>query len=280
MPPPVDGAPVGAGGLPPPEGTSPPSRIFFGDAPLPPPVGTGTGRFIADFASCSADIAWYMSNPTKEMNLYVMYGANAATSMRTTPAIGSLMEARSRSIGWETWAMATRNTTTRTSLDRIRASTKVAHLPNQPRVASHDAPARATGANTIATSRRALRTSRENHTIAAAEIARPAKKMVMIAPTPGAAMLMPASAPPSRAILSPMSCMELPVAWTMPMHSWSVISSSVPVRVRATKEPSTDFASPRAARGRAPGSRRIRPVMSWRQKKTSITKIATPNRRL
>tara|TARA_B100000378_G_scaffold144474_1_gene116688 strand:+ start:1631 stop:1774 length:144 start_codon:yes stop_codon:yes gene_type:complete len=32
----------------------------------------------ADFASCSLDIAWYMSKPTNEMNLYVRYGANAA----------------------------------------------------------------------------------------------------------------------------------------------------------------------------------------------------------
>ena len=32
-------------------------------------TGIGIGRFIADLASCSLDIAWYMSKPMKEMNL-------------------------------------------------------------------------------------------------------------------------------------------------------------------------------------------------------------------
>jgi hypothetical protein len=31
--------------------------------------GTGTGRLREDFASCSLDIAWYMSKPTKLRNL-------------------------------------------------------------------------------------------------------------------------------------------------------------------------------------------------------------------
>jgi len=47
------------------------SRTFLGASP-PGFTGVGRGRFIADLASCSADIAWYMSKPTNEMNLYVM----------------------------------------------------------------------------------------------------------------------------------------------------------------------------------------------------------------
>ena len=65
-----------------------------------------------------------------------MYGANAATNMSTIPAMGSAMDARSKSIGWETWVIATRNTTTRTSLDKISAITNDTHFPNQPRVTS------------------------------------------------------------------------------------------------------------------------------------------------
>src|SRR5690625_25941 len=33
--------------------------------------GTGVGRSMARLVSCSADIAWYMSKPMNEMNLYV-----------------------------------------------------------------------------------------------------------------------------------------------------------------------------------------------------------------
>src|SRR5699024_9460459 len=47
-----------------------------------------------------------------------------------------------------------------------------------------------------------------------------------------------------------------------------------------TNEPSTDLASPSAALLRAVGSRRISPVISWRQKKISITNTAMPNRML
>lgn len=36
-----------------------------------------------------------MSNPTNAMNLYVRYGANAAIAIRTTPAMGSLIDAPS-----------------------------------------------------------------------------------------------------------------------------------------------------------------------------------------
>ena len=67
--------------------------------------------------------------------------------------------------------MATRKITTSTSLERIRAITNVAHFPNHPLVASHENPARAIGANTIATNRSALRIRSENHTIAAALMA-------------------------------------------------------------------------------------------------------------
>ena len=144
-------------------------------------------------ASCSALIEWYISNPMNVTNLYVMYGANAAMNINTTPAIGSLIDARSSSIGAETWVIATRKITTSTSFDKIKAITNVAHFPNQPLVASHETPARAMGANTIATSSSALRIRSENHTIAAALMARPARKIVTIAPTPGAAMLIPAT---------------------------------------------------------------------------------------
>ena len=63
--------------------------------------------------------------------------------------------------------------------------TNMAHFPIHPRVASHEAPLKASGANTAATSRSAFLTRRDSHTIAAAVIATPARKMVIIAPTPG-----------------------------------------------------------------------------------------------
>jgi hypothetical protein len=47
----------------------PPSRIDFADFAVAELTGTGTGRFSAPFASCSVDIAWYISTPTNEMNL-------------------------------------------------------------------------------------------------------------------------------------------------------------------------------------------------------------------
>jgi hypothetical protein len=47
----------------------PPSRIDFADFAVAGVTGTGTGRFIALLASCSVDIAWYISTPTNEMNL-------------------------------------------------------------------------------------------------------------------------------------------------------------------------------------------------------------------
>ncbi|KZE90482.1 hypothetical protein AVP41_00001 [Microbacterium sp. TNHR37B] len=183
-------------------------------------------------------------------------------------------------MGAETCAIATRKMTTRTSLEKIRAITKVAHLPNHPLVASHVAPASAIGPNTMATSSSALRMSRENHTIAAALMARPARKMVMIAPTPGATMLMAPNPAASRAIRSPIPSIVFPVACTIPTQSWSVTSSSSAVSVMTRNDPSTDFARPRAARVRAVGSRWMRPVMSWRQKKIRNRKTATPNRML
>lgn len=56
LPDPGDGV-LGLGAL--------PSSTLFGDAIGRRLIGMGSGRFIADFASCSADIAWYMSNPMK-----------------------------------------------------------------------------------------------------------------------------------------------------------------------------------------------------------------------
>ncbi len=148
-----------------------------------------------------------------------MYGANAAMNISTTPAIGSEMEARSASIGAETCPIATRKITTRTSLEKIRAITNAAHLANQPFVASHVAPARATGPNTTATSSSALRISRENHTIAAADMARPAKKIVRIAPTPGPPMLMAPRATARSPIWVPIPSIVFPVACTIPTAS-------------------------------------------------------------
>jgi hypothetical protein len=60
------------GGVPPlgdaPPGSEPPSSTFLAESAFGAD-GTGTGRFSADFASCSELIAWYMSNPTKDRNL-------------------------------------------------------------------------------------------------------------------------------------------------------------------------------------------------------------------
>src|SRR3546814_14925310 len=89
-----------------------------------------------------------------------MYGANPAISISTTPAIGSLTDCRSASIGAETWAVASRKITTSTSLAKISANTKVDHLPIQPRGWSHGAPARASGDNPIPTRSRDLVTHR------------------------------------------------------------------------------------------------------------------------
>ncbi len=200
--------------------------------------------------------------------------------MSTIPAMGSLIDARSASMGAETWVIATRNITTSTSLEQISATTNIAHFPIHPREASQDAPLNASGANTIATSSSAFRTRRESQTMAAAVIASPAMKIVMIAPTPGAAMLIPTRPATMRAILSPIDSVVSPAAWTIPKHSWSTTSSMSAVSVMTTKDPSTDFARPRAARVSAVGSRRMRPVMSWRQKKISITNTAIPNSRL
>lgn len=50
-----------------------------------------------------------------------MYGANPAMDMSTTPAMGSLTDWRSSSIGAETCAVASRKITTRATLDRISA---------------------------------------------------------------------------------------------------------------------------------------------------------------
>ena len=183
-------------------------------------------------------------------------------------------------IGAATWVIATRNITTSTSLEQISATTNIAHLLIHPLVASHDEPDRARGANTIATSSSALRTSSESHTIAAEVIASPARKIVMIAPTPGAAMLIAVSPPARIVIFSPIDSVVSPAAWTIPTHSWSTTSNSSPVRVITTNDPNTLLARPRAARVRAVGSRLMRPVMSWRQKNSSITNTAMPNSRL
>ena len=79
------------------------------------------------------------------------------------------------------------------------------------------------------------------------------------------------------ATLSPISFMLVPAALTMPMHSWSVISSAVPRSARATNDPRIDFAIPSAALESAAGSRRIIPPMTWSTNKPNITKTATPN---
>ena len=123
------------------------------------------------------------------------------------------------SIGALTWLMATRNTTTITSFEKISASTKDAHFPNQPFVASQDAPDSAMGAMTTATRMRALRISRENQTIAAAQIARNDRKIVMIAPAPGAVRVIAVSPPTRTPIFPPISSSVVPVAWIIPIES-------------------------------------------------------------
>src|SRR3546814_19831965 len=115
-----------------------------------------------------------------------MYGAKAAMNSSTMPEIGSVTADKSASIGVETCVIAMRNTTTSTSLEMMSATTNAAHFPIHPRVTSHAAPANATGASTIATSSRALRIRSENHTIATAQIIRPARQNVTSAPNPGA----------------------------------------------------------------------------------------------
>ena len=60
-----------------PPGAAPPSSTFLALS-ADGVDGIGMGRLSADLASCSELIAWYMSKPTNEMNLYVRYGANAA----------------------------------------------------------------------------------------------------------------------------------------------------------------------------------------------------------
>jgi len=60
------------------------------------------GRLSALLASCSVPIELYRSNPMNDKNRYVMYGANPASAISTTPARGSAMFDRSPSIGADT----------------------------------------------------------------------------------------------------------------------------------------------------------------------------------
>ena len=198
-------------------------------------------------------------------------------NISTIPATGSAMEARSRSIGALTWVMATRNTRTTTNLEKISASTKLAHLENHPLVTSQPAPARAIGPRTTRIRISALRTRRLNQTIAAAVIARKARKMMMIAAAPGAVIWIAVSPAMRAAILPPISSRVVPVAWMIPMHSWSTISSRVAVIVTRMNAPSTLLAIPVAARPSAPGSRRMRLPMSCRQKNAKVIRTARPN---
>src|SRR5690606_33307419 len=64
--PPTDGPPPATppDGGPPPE-SPPPSTLTGSAAPPRPESGTGIGRLSDDLASCSADMAWYMSKPMK-----------------------------------------------------------------------------------------------------------------------------------------------------------------------------------------------------------------------
>ena len=135
------------------------------------------------------------------------------------PAKGSDTEVKSVEIGAETWVMATRKMMTSTSLDSTRARTNIAHLLIQPFAASQEEPENANGASAMATRSRALRTSKESHTIAAAAIASPARKMMRTAPTPGAAIVMPPRPATRIEILPPMESTVSPAAWMMPMQS-------------------------------------------------------------
>src|SRR4051812_490771 len=67
-PPPPEAVGAGVGPrpfAPPPAAPSGGPKTFFGWAPPRPPTGMGSGRLSALLASCSADIAWYMSKPMK-----------------------------------------------------------------------------------------------------------------------------------------------------------------------------------------------------------------------
>ncbi|MBL3686183.1 hypothetical protein D3248_04340 [Leucobacter zeae] len=172
--------------------------------------------------------------------------------------------------------IATRNTITITSFEKINASTNDAHFPNHPFVTSHDEPDSAIGAITTATRIKAFLMRRLNQTIAAAQIARKLRKIVMIAPAPGAVRLIAVRPATRTPIFPPISSSVVPVAWMMPMHSWSTTSSRVAVIVITRNDPSTLLASPSAALESAPGSRRMSPVISCRQKKISMRKIAIP----
>ena len=130
----------------------------------------------------------------KLISRYTMYGANAAIPSSTIPAMGSVTAVRPESIGVATCVIATRNTTTRTSLETMSAIRNVAHFPIHPFVTSQDAPERASGARTTVTRIKAFRINRLNQTIPIAAIMRPARKIDTIAPTPGAAMFRPARA--------------------------------------------------------------------------------------
>ncbi len=115
-------------------------------------------------------------------------------------------------IGAETCVMETKKITTSTNLDKINARTNIAHLPIHPFAASHDEPENANGASTTATSSRALRISSDSHTIAAEPIANPARKIIRIAPTPGAAIVSPVSPSTRAATLAPIVSVVSPAA--------------------------------------------------------------------
>src|SRR4051795_12229163 len=99
-------------------------------------------------------------------------------SISTTPAIGWLTDSRSASMGAETWAVASRKITTRTTFERIIAITKVAQRLSQVRVWSQLDPAKAIGANTIAMSSRAFRMRRLIQTTIAPTMVMLARKIV------------------------------------------------------------------------------------------------------
>src|SRR5690625_4439404 len=148
-----------------------------------------------------------------------MYGANPANAISTTPASGSAMFDRSALIGADTWVTATSRITTSTSLDNTSAMTNIAHLEIQPRVASQEAPENANGASTTATSSSALRMSSESHTMAAAAMAKDARKIVRIAPTPGAPTFSAVSPATRIAILSPIVSVVSTAAWMITIRS-------------------------------------------------------------
>ena len=116
--------------------------------------------------------------------------------------------------------------------------------------------------------------------MAAAVMARPAMKMVMIAPAPGAAMLSPEQ--PTREERDPVAHRLVRLPGGVHDADAQLVGNDLQREAVASMRTTKDCQGPTSSptQRRAVGSRRIKPAMSWRQKKPSMTKTATPKSRL